>query len=94
MAEINSASTARLMIYPDAPSPDRFPQQAFLFVNGKDEHPYLGIQPLQAAGRFDPIHPGHADVQQDDVRLQLSGQPESLFAVLAFPHHFDVWLVL
>ena len=38
-------------------------------------------------GRLDAVDPGHADVEQGDVRLRLGGKPHRFFAVSGLGDH-------
>jgi hypothetical protein len=43
-------------------------------------------------GGFNPVHPGHLHVHQDDVGAQLTRLDHRLHAGRALPHHLDVRL--
>jgi len=47
---------------------------------------------MDAAARLEPVHDRHAQIQEDDVGLELTGEPARLVAVVRAPRNLDLRL--
>src|SRR3954464_12586356 len=74
------------------PRPQRSEYVLVDLERGQDGAPAGGQlrSPGDGLRRGEAVHPGHADVHEDDVRTQFGGQPHRLGTVAGLPHHLDV----
>jgi len=61
-------------------------------MHRQDHHPYPRRHPFEVLDRLQPVHAGHGDIQQDDVRLQITGAANGLAAVSGLADHPEIGL--
>ena len=61
----------------------------FRVVSRQRDRFHLRRRSREAFHHRETIHPGHADIHQNHVRLQLFGHPDRLFAVCGFTDKLD-----
>src|SRR5262249_25425953 len=58
-------------------------------VGGREHHRRWRFEQREMARRLEPVHPGHANVEQHHVRMQLARQAHGLLAVGALGRDLD-----
>ena len=93
IAAISCSGGSSLSTKPLAPARERLVDVLVEVERREDQDPRGGVGGEDAPGRLEPVELGHADVHQDDGRVEARRLLDRLEAVARLGHDLDVLLV-
>ena len=61
-----------------------------LLIHGQSHHPDMRELPLDNAGGFDPCHPGHTHIHENDIRQQGSSLFDRIATIFGFTDDLNI----